>query len=119
MFRAIYRKSLFGIIVITIVLLTACGGGDKKASDNKLILLSPHHGSNSSSTKKFLAKVQPRVCVISSGQGNYFGFPHEQTLERLQNIGCRVIRIDRSGAVQCAVGPNRFEISTFLETGSS
>jgi competence protein ComEC len=95
-------------------LLLANEGTDLKSD----ILLSPHHGSQSSSTKAFLNRVQPQICVISSGEGNYFGFPHEQTLERLQRIGCRAIRIDRSGAVRCTVGPNRFEIGTFLEKGS-
>ncbi|MBW1911349.1 MAG: MBL fold metallo-hydrolase, partial [Deltaproteobacteria bacterium] len=79
------------------------------------ILLSPHHGSHSSSTREFLRMVRPSICVISTGEGNYFGFPHEQTLKRLRDVGCRVIRIDRTGAVQCTVGPDHFEIKTFLE----
>ena len=79
------------------------------------ILLSPHHGSKSSSSKEFLQMVRPRVCVISSGEGNFFGFPHQQTLKRLKDIGCKVIRIDQAGAVECTVGPHEFEISTFLE----
>ncbi|MBE9569493.1 MAG: hypothetical protein IMF11_02600 [Proteobacteria bacterium] len=79
------------------------------------ILLSPHHGSKSSSSREFLRMVRPRVCVISSGEGNFFGFPHQQTLESLRDIGCRVIRIDKAGAVQCRVGGNKFEISTFVK----
>jgi competence protein ComEC len=82
------------------------------------ILLSPHHGSQSSSTREFLRRVRPDICVISSGEGNHFGFPHERTLERLSEIGCRVIRIDRAGAVKCTVGTDRFEIKTFLKQGN-
>jgi competence protein ComEC len=78
------------------------------------ILLSPHHGSKSSSSEEFLRMVRPSICVISSGGDNFFGFPHQQTLKRLRNIGCRIIRIDQAGAVQCTVGPHEFEISTFL-----
>jgi competence protein ComEC len=70
------------------------------------VLLSPHHGSRSSSTREFLRMVKPGICVISSGEGNFFGFPHEQTLKRLEEIGCRAIRIDQSGAVQFTVGPD-------------
>ena len=81
------------------------------------VLLSPHHGSKSSSTKEFLRMVKPALCVISSGQGNFFGFPHKQTLKRLEEIGCRAIRIDQSGAVQCTVGPDqRFEVRTFQDS---
>jgi competence protein ComEC len=79
------------------------------------ILLSPHHGSKNSSSKEFLRTVQPRVCVISSGEGNFFNFPHRQTLKRLRDIECKVIRIDQRGAVQCKVGDNKFEISTFVK----
>ena len=79
------------------------------------ILLSPHHGSKSSSSIEFLQMVRPGICVISSGEGNFFGFPHEQTISRLRDIGCRIIRIDRAGAVKCTVGPNKFEIRTFVQ----
>jgi competence protein ComEC len=87
------------------------GGGLLKSD----VLLSPHHGSRNSSTREFLKQVRPRICVISSGEGNYFGFPHEQTLERLKEIECRVLRIDQIGAVQCSIGPNLFKIKTFLK----
>ena len=78
------------------------------------VLLSPHHGSGSSSTEELLRMVKPQVCVISSGQGNFFGFPHFQTIERLQNIGCKIIRIDQAGAVQFRVNKKLFEIRTFV-----
>jgi competence protein ComEC len=79
------------------------------------VLLSPHHGSRSSSSQPFLQMVQPRICVISSGEGNFFGFPHQQTLKRLHGIGCRIIRTDQSGAVQFSVGPDQFQVRTFLK----
>ncbi len=82
------------------------------------VLLSPHHGSQSSSTKAFLKLVSPSICVISAGKGNRFGFPHAQTLERLESLNCRVIRTDQAGAIQCRVGANRFEVSTFLKPES-
>ena len=86
--------------------------GDALKSD---VLLSPHHGSQGSSTRGFLRRVRPDICIVSSGEGNHFGFPHERTLERLREIGCRVIRIDRAGAVRCTVDTDRFEMKTFLE----
>ncbi len=79
------------------------------------ILLSPHHGSQSSSTTEFLRMVKPAICVISSGEGNHFGFPHKRTLERLRSIRCRIIRIDQTGAAKFTVGKDHFEIETFLK----
>jgi beta-lactamase superfamily II metal-dependent hydrolase len=52
--------------------------------------------------------------VISSGENNFFGFPHKEAIERLRDSGCSVIRIDRSGAVQFNVGQDYFEYATFL-----
>jgi competence protein ComEC len=83
------------------------------------VLLSPHHGSKSSSSKKFLQIVQPNICVISSGEGNFFGFPHKQTLKRLRDIGSKIIRIDKTGAVQCIVGSKKFKITTYLKEKGS
>ncbi len=78
------------------------------------ILLAPHHGGRGSNTSSFLEKVNPEICVISSGRGNPFGFPHPETLQRFNDAGCRTIRIDQMGAVQISVGPKRFKIRTFL-----
>jgi competence protein ComEC len=79
------------------------------------VLLSPHHGSKSSSSKEFLQIVQPSICVISSGEGNFFGFPHKKTLKKLRDIGSKIIRIDKTGAVQCIVGSKKFKITTYLK----
>ncbi len=79
------------------------------------ILLAPHHGSKSSCSKPFLEMVRPNICIISSGSGNRFRFPHSETLHRLKQTGCRIIRTDRVGAVQLYVSPNRLEINSFLD----
>lgn len=78
------------------------------------ILLAPHHGGRRSSSKSFLERVKPEICVISSGRGNPFSLPHPETLQRLEDAGCRTIRIDQMGAVQITVGPNRFKIRSYL-----
>jgi competence protein ComEC len=79
------------------------------------ILLAPHHGSRYSCSTGFLEMVRPKICIISSGHDNYFGFPHSETLKRLSVAGSQVVRIDQVGAVQLSVGPSRFNVSSFLE----
>lgn len=64
------------------------------------VLKSPHHGSRSSSSKNFLIRVAPGIVVISAGQGNRYGFPHQETIERYQEIGAKVYRTDLHGAVE-------------------
>ncbi len=78
------------------------------------ILLAPHHGGRSSSSESFLERVRPSICVISSGSGNRFSFPHPETLQRFTDIGCRTIRIDQMGAVEISVGPDRVKIRSYL-----
>jgi len=56
-----------------------------------------------------------KTCIISSGKGNHFGFPHPQTLERLKAIGCRLIRIDRKGAVEIRISTKGMGIKTYLD----
>jgi competence protein ComEC len=79
------------------------------------VLLIPHHGSKSSSTLPFLQTVAPGVCIISSRESSRSGLPHFDTLMRLQEIGCRILRIDEVGAVQITVGSEGLQVKSFLE----
>ncbi|MGD1101161.1 MAG: ComEC/Rec2 family competence protein [Terriglobia bacterium] len=59
-----------------------------------------HHGSKSSTSRNFLARVAPRVVIVSSeatgvGGGN---LPNSETLEALKNAGTRIFRTDTDGA---------------------
>ncbi len=76
---------------------------EKKGFLKSRILLSPHHGSRTSSSKRFLQGVAPKICIISCGENNRFGFPHRTTLNKLRTLGCRILRTDREGAIQVLV----------------
>ena len=86
--------------------------GSKLKSD---VLLVPHHGSKSSSSSPFLEAVAPEVCIISSGQGNPFGFPSHEVLGRLTGQGCRVLRVDEVGAIEVSASGRGLEIRTFRQ----
>lgn len=62
-----------------------------------------HHGSRYSSSQEFLEKVSPLVSIISVGEGNSFGHPTRDTLDRLASVGSRVLRTDISGTVEVEV----------------
>ncbi|MFH1488273.1 MAG: DNA internalization-related competence protein ComEC/Rec2, partial [Pseudomonadota bacterium] len=79
------------------------------------VLLVPHHGSRTSCSKPFLERVKPRIGVISSGSGNAFGFPHDETLQRLEGAGCRTLRIDEKGAVRIIARPERFVVKSTID----
>ncbi|HET8924095.1 MAG TPA: DNA internalization-related competence protein ComEC/Rec2 [Candidatus Acidoferrum sp.] len=77
------------------------------------VLKVAHHGSKNSSTPEFLAAVRPRVGIISSGEGNPYGHPSQELLERLENAGVRILRTDRDGAVHVLTDGTRLEITCF------
>jgi competence protein ComEC len=74
-----------------------------------------HHGSKNSTTPEFLAATQPRVGIISAGEGNPYGHPSPELLERLENAGVRILRTDRDGAVHVFTDGTRLEITCFLD----
>lgn len=48
-----------------------------------------HHGSDHSSNSAWLARLKPRVAMISAGDGNTFGHPTPTTVQRLHDTGIR------------------------------
>lgn len=63
-----------------------------------------HHGSRYSSSQKFLEAVSPIISIISVGEGNSYGHPTADTLNRLNTVGSRVLRTDKAGTVEVDVG---------------
>lgn len=58
-----------------------------------------HHGSSTSSSPEFLEAVAPKYAVISCGEGNSYGHPHAETLNRFREMGIQVFRTDEQGSV--------------------
>ena len=88
------------------VLLTGDMGGEteklllqqKKLPDIEL-LVAGHHGSRASTTPELLRAVKPELAVVSVGQGNRYGHPAQETLERLAAAGADIYRTDLQGTV--------------------
>lgn len=72
-----------------------------------------HHGSRHSSSEAFLQAVSPEIAIISVGRENPFGHPHEETMERLDNLGARSFRTDRDGAIKLTEMDKGFNVKTF------
>lgn len=63
------------------------------------LLKAGHHGSNTSNTEDFLAAVSPEIVVASCGLNNDYGHPHEEVVERVEDIGAAFYRTDLDGTV--------------------
>ena len=73
-----------------------------------------HHGSKNSTIPDFLAAVRPRLAVISSGEGNSYGHPSPQLVERLQTTGVPILRTDTNGAIHILTDGTNLEVSRFV-----
>ncbi len=60
-----------------------------------------HHGSYTSTSIEFLKAVSPEYCVISVGNDNPYGHPHNSILEKLEKFGVKIFRTDISGTIIC------------------
>jgi competence protein ComEC len=62
------------------------------------VLKVAHHGSNSSSSAEFLARVSPRLAMLTGGSSGFGNLPSPETLRRLRERGIQVFRPDVEGA---------------------
>lgn len=82
-------------------------GADVRAD----VLKVGHHGSYTSSSQKFLDAVHPHLAVISVGEGNSYGMPHKEPLQRLREMGVRVLRTDQLGPIVVCSDGQSLEIA--------
>ncbi len=67
------------------------------------VLKVAHHGASNGSGETFLSYVKPSVAVISVGKKNSYGHPNSSTLDRLNNINCKVYMTSTYGSIAMSV----------------
>lgn len=70
-----------------------------------------HHGSYTSSCKDFLDAVTPEICVISCGENNDYGHPHDVVVDRLEKYTDDIYRTDICGDIVMVSDGEKIEIS--------
>ena len=84
------------------------------SNQNKIdVLKVAHHGSSGSSSEEFLEAFQPKLSLISCGRNNSYGHPHEETIERLENTGSRIMTTVDSGAITLKFHGKRVKIQEY------
>jgi competence protein ComEC len=58
-----------------------------------------HHGSETGTSYPFLREIMPQYAVISCGEHNSYGHPHEATLSKLRDADVTVFRTDMQGTI--------------------
>jgi competence protein ComEC len=79
------------------------------------ILKIPHHGSSSSSSLPFLERVEPTYAILSVGERNIGRLPHLEVLKRYQQLGSRIFRTDKDGAITVVTDGEKIEVDTFMK----
>jgi len=79
------------------------------------ILKIPHHGSSSSSSPLFLERVKLTYAILSVGERNIGRLPHPEVLKRYLQLGSRILRTDKDGAITVMTDGEKIEVKTFLK----
>ena len=85
---------------------------DDGANLSATLLKVAHHGSGSSTSEAFLQTVHPSYAVISVGEGNDWGHPHQSVLDRLAHHNVAIWRTDIEGSIIATSDGHAFEFET-------
>ena len=58
---------------------------EKQKLANVTVYLAGHHGASTSSSSALLKLINPKFVVVSVGEGNDYGHPHKDALDRISN----------------------------------
>lgn len=72
----------------------------------------PHHGSKTGMIDGFLEKASPEVAVVSVGK-NPWGHPTKEVIEKLSNLGIRVLRTDQEKEIEIVTDGESWEVTNF------
>lgn len=76
-----------------------------------------HHGSRTSSTQELLDKTTPEYAFISVGEGNDYGHPHKETIDRLNKNKISYYRTDENGTMLIETDGQNIDIFSQKELG--
>ena len=93
-------------------------GGEQKILENGditdcQVLKAGHHGSSTSSSAEWLAAASPELTLISCGEDNSYGHPHQETLERLAQAGSGILATKDWGALTVRSDGRSFRTEAF------
>lgn len=96
------------------------GDAEKDVQDKLLdknifadVLKVAHHGSENGLSKSFLTAVRPAIAIISVGQNNKYGHPHQVTLNLLKELAVRIYRTDQNGTIEISSDGKSYSVKTF------
>jgi competence protein ComEC len=96
--------------------LTKAGENEllKRGIDLKAdILKVARHGNKDASSEEFLRAISPSISIISVNKNNIRGYPSEEILRRLKDLGVKIYRTDLDGNITITIEDSgRYSIET-------
>ena len=87
----------------------------RKGKDiNCTVLKVGHHGSKTSSSKEFVEEVKPNYAVFCVGANNTFGHPRPEVVELMEEVGAKIYRTDKDGAIIFTTDGSTVKVKTYL-----
>lgn len=116
----------------SIVIFTRIGGktwlftGDLEVKgENRLMISYPqlevdvlkvgHHGSKTSTSREFLQHFQAKIALISVGEKNRYGHPHQEVIQRLAERKMSIYRTDHHGGITYYFFMEKGFFTTFIK----
>lgn len=79
------------------------------------VLKIPHHGSKNGAYLKFIELIHPEIGVIEVGENNPFHLPDKQVLKRYKELGTKIYRTDKHGAVIVSTNGEKIWVKTMVK----
>lgn len=76
------------------------------------ILKVSHHGSKNGTTQEFLKNNTPEIAVISLGLNNMYGFPKQETIDKIEIYTDKIYRTDLNGTVKITCKNREYTVDT-------
>lgn len=74
-----------------------------------------HHGSATSTSEEFIKKVNPSYAIISVGKNNRYNHPNELILNRLKEIGAKILQTDQNGTIMLTTNGKNISLNVEKE----
>ncbi len=71
-----------------------------------------NHGSRTSSSSEFLQVTKPEYAIYTAETGNYYGYPHKETIAALTNTGARIYGTDVYGTIVISTDGKKYDLYT-------
>ena len=84
-----------------------------EGKDPLTVLKVAHHGSKYSTPQELLEMTDPVIAIISAGEDNRYGHPHEELMERLKRQGCHIYQTTEGGAIIMWVRNGKIRVEEF------